>query len=65
MHCGKQKSKIPHPRLLPNCVSTLTLRKDSQKCDCFCLPTCRSLMLEWLDDSTLRGHVASISPTFN
>ena len=59
VHCGRQKSKIPLPRL----VSTLTLRKDSQKCDCSRSP--RSLMLKRLDDSILRGHVASISPKFN
>ena len=62
VHCVRQKSKIPLPRLLP-IVSTLTLRKDSQKCDRSRSP--RSLMLERLDDSILRGHVASISPTFN
>ena len=33
--CGKQKNKIHLPRLL---LSTLTLHKDYQKCDCSRLP---------------------------
>ena len=41
----------------------LTLRKDCQKC--YCPPIAKNLVLENRDESALRGHVASVSPTFN
>ena len=60
MHCGKQKSKIPLPGLLSNVFLHLPFVKTPRSVtvlDCY--------VLERLDHSTLRGHVASVSPTFN
>ena len=60
--CGKQKKIIRLPRLLCSAFYTYSSQK---------LPEVRlssiakNLVLENRDESALRGHVASVSPTFN
>ena len=60
--CGKQKKIIRLPRLLCSAFYTYSSQK---------LPEVRlssiakNLVLENRDESALRGHVASVSPTFS
>ena len=60
MHCGKRKKIIPLPRLLSNIFVHLPIVKTPR-----CVTVLDRQVLERLDDSTLCGHVASVSPTFN
>ena len=59
--CNAVGRRVKYP--FQGFYQTLFYTYPSQKHDCF--RSTRSLVLEWLDDSALRGQVASVLPTFN